>query len=293
MELLIRAPSRLHLGFIPSKEGLGSAAVAISEPSLVLRMRKSDDIHVRGAYSDEFFRLARSFIENFSPNKGIDILVESAIKRHIGLGSGTRMALSVGMGIDRIYGLNLSPYDIADFFGRGRNSKAGLETLLHGGIAVIDGKGEILNPPDDWRFVVAIPDISHRYFGDKERKAMGSMKLPDIEGDLSHEIRESIKSGDAERFGNLLTELDRTTGMMFYDVQGGEHTHKILSKIKDFGLKSGAYGAGQSSWGPALYFITDDGHSDALVAKIREHIHEIGGEVFSTGIAKKGIEIHM
>ncbi len=291
--MLIRAPSRLHLGFIPSKEGLGSAAVAISEPSLVLRMRKSDDIHVRGAYSDEFFRLASSFIENFSPNKGIDILVESAIKRHIGLGSGTRMALSVGVGMDRIYGLNLSPYDIADFFGRGRNSKAGLETLLHGGIAVIDGKGEILNPPDDWRFVVAIPDISHRYFGDKERKAMESMKLPDIEGDLSHEIRESIKSGDAERFGNLLTELDRTTGMMFYDVQGGEHTHKILSKIKDFGLKSGAYGAGQSSWGPALYFITDDGHSDALVAKIREHIHEIGGEVFSTGIAKKGIEMHM
>lgn len=291
MELLIRAPSRLHLGFIPSEKGLGSAAVAISEPSLIMRMRKSDGIHVRGAYSDEFFRLASSFIENFSPEGGVDILVESAIKRHIGLGSGTRMALSVGMGVDRLYGLKLDPHDIAEFFGRGRNSRAGLETLLHGGMVLVDGKTDILSIPDDWRFVVAIPEISHSYFGAKERKAMESMTPPNLERDIGAEMRDAIGSRDVELFGELITELDRLTGMMFQHVQGGEHTHESLSKIKDFGLKAGAYGAGQSSWGPAIYFLTDEGHSDELVAKIREYMH--AGDVFSTRISKKGIEMSM
>jgi beta-ribofuranosylaminobenzene 5'-phosphate synthase len=290
--LSIRAPARLHLGFMPSKNGLGSAAVAISEPSLIMSMRKSDEIHVSGAYSDEFFFMASSFLHSFSEGKGVDIVVESAIRRHIGLGSGTRMALSIGTGINVLYELGLSPYEIAEFFGRGRNSRAGLETLLHGGMAMDDGSGtEILRPPENWRFIVAIPNIDHRFFGELERNAMASMKVPDIEKDFKAEIINAIKGEDIEDFGALLTELDLLTGSMFSDVQGGEHTDERISEIKEFGLKEGAYGAGQSSWGPAVYFLTDEEKSYALLSSIKRFMGDIGGEAYAVGISGKGMQI--
>lgn len=292
----IRAPARLHLGFIPPVEGesMGSAAVAISEPYLALRMREHRDIHVSGPYSHEFFTLAWDFMENHLQGKGLDIVVENAIRRHTGLGSGTRMAMAVGMGTSALYHMHMDPYEIADFFGRGRNSRAGLETLLHGGISVVHPDGNISNihAPEDWVFVVAIPEIRHRFFGERERSIMGSVGNMRSERDMADEMVRALKNSDVERFGEIMTELDRVTGRIFGDFQRGENTFEIMERLRDFGLEAGAYGAGQSSWGPAVYFLTLRDEAGRLMERLREFMGADGrGSLFMSGIAGSGIEI--
>lgn len=296
--LKIRAPARLHLGFIPctESEGTGSAAVAISRPELRLRMRKSADIKVNGKYSDEFFSLASDFLREFAPEKGVDILVENSIKRHAGLGSGTRMALSIGMGINRLYELGLSPYHIAEFFGRGRNSMAGLETLLKGGFVVSEGENSVsLIPPEDWVFVVAIPAIKHDFFGEKERKIMKGLKYSKTqEKGISTALINAIREGNISRTGEILNRLDDITGESFGSVQNGKYTEKLMEKVLSHGKEMGAYGAGQSSWGPAVYFLTLSKKAEGLGQKMQVFLDRNGGgTVYVSEISKNGILMEM
>ncbi len=295
--LNIRAPARLHLGFIQGSDTAartGSAAVAISEPELRLRMRKSDEVRVTGAYSDEFFSLAVEFLEEFVPDRGVEILVESSIKRHIGLGSGTRMALSVGMGISRLYDLSLNPYHIAEFFGRGRNSKAGLETLLEGGFAVsADGDSVSLTPPENWVFVVAIPDVKHDFFGEREIRAMeGLDHRADTKKDITGSLVNAIKDGDISAVGEALNMLDDVTGERFREVQNGKYTKSLMEKVLSHGKDMGAYGGGQSSWGPAVYFLTLSEKAEELKRRMRFFLDRNGGGiVYVSEISEKGISI--
>ncbi len=291
----VRAPARLHLGFIAERAGaLGSAAIAIEEPYLLLDIRKSGEIKAYGDYSTEFEQLAERLLSSFVQGNGAEIWVKRAIKRHVGLGSGTRMAMAVGTALSYLYRIDINPYRIAEFFGRGRNSKAGLETLLHGGMAVVNSSGQGINTalPEDWRFIVAIPEIEHGFFGEKERKAMDSMGMPVVGEDIRDSIMDALSSEDIELFGRLLTELDEGTGAMFTHVQPGTHTFSLLDKIKEIGLKKGALGAGQSSWGPALYFLSDSDKAERIASSIEEYIlRNGGGEVFVSKAADKGIEI--
>jgi len=293
--LNIRAPARLHLGFIPGSESAaqrGSAAVAISEPELRLRMRKSGGIRVTGAYSDEFFSLARRFLAEYAPDRGVEMLVESGIRRHTGLGSGTRMALSMGMGISRLYGLDIDPYEMAEFFGRGRNSKAGLETLLKGGFVIAFGETSLsVIPPEDWVFVVAVPNVRHGFFGDKERQVMRELEdFVEAEKDVTNLLIDGIRKGDINGAGEALNMLDDLTGERFAPTQHGKYTETVMGKAVSYGKSMGAYGAGQSSWGLPVYFLTREEKAEELKRKMLGFLgRNGGGYAYSAGIPVKGI----
>ncbi len=294
--LRIRAPARLHLGFIPPTKGsepAGSAAVAISEPELVMSIRESDEVHVTGAYADEFFSLVSRFIKEYAPGKGVEIRVENAIRRHMGLGSGTRMALSVGMGISRIYGIDADHHEIAEFFGRGRNSRAGLETLINGGFSISfpDGLSIPVHPPDDWSFVIAIPNLAHRFFGNRERMVMRELnRPPQTDDDIAEMLLNAIEKEDIQGTGELLNRLDSMTGKWFGEVQNGDYTDEFIEKTVSFGRRHGAYGAGQSSWGPAVYFLTEAEKANKLRHDIQRFLdRNCGGVSYVSEISKKGI----
>ncbi len=296
--LRIRAPARLHLGFIPPTKGsesIGSAAVAISEPELVMSIRESDEIHVAGAYADEFFSLASRFIDEYVPGKGVEIRVENAIRRHIGLGSGTRMALSVGIGISRVYGIDADHHEIAEFFGRGRNSKAGLESLINGGFSVSfpDGVSVPVHPPDDWSFVIAIPNLRHEFFGKEEKRVMQGLKAPPVTGDnMAEMLVKAIESGDIHDTGELLNRLDYMTGGWFGEVQSGGYTDELIARTVSFGKRRVAFGAGQSSWGPAVYFLTHSEKAGRLRHDIQAFLDgNSGGTAYVSGISGRGIQL--
>ncbi len=297
MAVVVRAPSRLHLGFIPPvKEGEspGSAAVAIERPFIEMVMTESEDIHVSGAYSALIFEMAADFLSGFAPGKGVDIDVRDAMKRHAGFGSGTRMAMSVGMGISGLYGLGLAPYDIAKFFGRGRNSVAGIETLIHGGMAIVHPGGEISRPriPEGWSFIIALPASRHDFHGDEERKAMASMKKHITEDDLASMLDDAIRSADIEEAGRLLERIDLETGKMFSGAQEGDYSHRMVGDLIRAGKEAGAYGAGQSSWGPAVYFLVDDSVAERVKATLEDLMGEKGSVAISD-IAPEGISLDL
>ena len=295
MAVLVRAPARLHLGFIPAvyDSTPGSVAVSINSPFLEISLEKSRELHVSGPLSDEIFRMAMDFIENYAPERGVEIEVRNAIPRHAGFGSGTRMALSVGMGISALYDLEIEIHEIADFFGRGRNSRAGIESLVKGGLVIIhpDGRASSIITPSDWRFVVALPESRHDFYGEEEKKAMKRMdKGIGNSEDLAVMLEKAIESRDISKTGKILERIDRETGKMFSASQKGDFSHEIVSELIQAGMAAGAYGAGQSSWGPAVYFLVDERVEDSVTRAI-EYIIGDEGVVESTEISPEGITL--
>ncbi|HEX2104997.1 MAG TPA: hypothetical protein VHF51_15175, partial [Solirubrobacteraceae bacterium] len=70
---------------------------------------------------------------------------------------------------------------------------------------------------------------------------------------------------DLAEFGAALTGLQRLVGDAFAPVQGGTF-HPQAGALVDALLRLGAAGAGQSSWGPAVYGLVgseQDGHGVA------------------------------
>jgi beta-ribofuranosylaminobenzene 5'-phosphate synthase len=292
MAVLVRAPARLHLGFIPPAgkwDSPGSAALAIENPKIEIHIRESDEVHVSGPYSDLIFDMVFSFIERFAPGKGAEIEVKECMKRHAGFGSGTRMAMSVGMGLSALFGLKKDPYEIAEFFGRGRNSKAGIETLLHGNIVLTRGEYvKIMHAPKDWRFLIALPEDWHSLYGEEERKAMDSVKHGEVGRSPGDEFERAISSGEIEEFGRVLEEIDLETGKLFSPIQKGTYSNEVASSLIRVGKEAGAYAAGQSSWGPAIYFLVDDRVEDDVKGALQSRMD---GAVESSEIAREGIVI--
>ncbi len=293
MAVLVSAPSRLHLGFIPPvEEGAmpGSAAVSLDAPRINLEMKESEALHVSGRYAGEFFSLASSFIDEFAPGKGADITVAESISRHVGLGSGTRMALSVGMGLSALYGLGLSPYEISDFYGRAKNSRAGLESLIHGGLSLVSPSRTIhLLLPDEWVFIVAIPSLRHDFYGTREQSMMSNLgRMRHAETDLISALEKAVRAGDITEAGRILGDIDRYTGEWFRDFQGGTYTHELTEKVVLTAKEHGAASAGQSSWGPAAYILSGKEDADAITNAVAEMVGK--GQIYRTCPSKSGME---
>ena len=72
----------------------------------------------------------------------------------------------------------------------------------------------------------------------------------------------AIIEKDIELFGEAMTKLDTMFGDYWKKIQGGTYSHPRIEECVKHLLEKGAYGAGQSSWGPALYGLVD-GRSQA------------------------------
>src|SRR5512137_2926528 len=64
--------------------------------------------------------------------------MRSNIPAHVGLGSGTQLALAVGTALAQLGGLKLSVTELSSIMKRGVHSGIGIATFQHGGF-VVDG----------------------------------------------------------------------------------------------------------------------------------------------------------
>ena len=56
--------------------------------------------------------------------------------------------------------------------------------------------------------------------------------------------------------------------------------------------KAGAYGVGQSSWGPALYGVAKQEEAKQMLSKVRAYLHKgAGGNVFIAKANNRGATI--
>ena len=131
MAVTVRTPARLHLGLLDMNGGLGrlygSIGVAIEGPSVVLEADlqnagEASELVVEGLEQERVTTYAGHFLERYSLPGKVHLNLRSSIPAHVGLGSGTQLALAVGAALTQLGGLKLSATELGLTMKRGARS---------------------------------------------------------------------------------------------------------------------------------------------------------------------------
>jgi beta-ribofuranosylaminobenzene 5'-phosphate synthase len=305
----VEAPARLHMGMLDVAGGstrrFGGLGVAIRHPAVVVEASPSDDVRAEGPDAERGLAVARRCREALGLAGGARVRVLEAIPGHVGLGSGTKLALAVTAALATLAGQTPEPRALAHAAGRGARSAVGLWTFVHGGLVVEGGVRpgvEQAAPllarhamPDEWRCVLAIPTAEPGLSGRAEEEAFAGLR-PDAERAalIAQLVLTSLLPGLAERdlaeFGSALTRIQRLVGEAFASVQGGTF-HPRAGALVDAMLRHEAAGAGQSSWGPAVYGVVGDEKEGRELARRMDAELAGGGRVEVVRFDNRGARV--
>ena len=215
---------------------------------------------------------------------GARVEVARSLPRHVGLGSGTQLALATYAAVARANGADLRPREHAPALGRGGRSGVGVATFESGGFVVDAGHpterfttappadGEWSVPavlarydlPADWRVCLALPEADPgRHGEDEDRSIRGVVERADpslaegLASLLVDRLLPAAVEGQVDPFGTALAEFGRLNGAWYADVQGGVYRPPAGRIVEALSGSASVAGAGQSSWGPAVWALTD------------------------------------
>jgi beta-ribofuranosylaminobenzene 5'-phosphate synthase len=284
----VEAPARLHMGMLDVAGGrarrFGGLGVALSRPAAVVEASQSDDVTAEGPDAERALAVAQRSRETLELAGGARVRVLEAIPAHVGLGSGTKLALAVTAALAALAGQTPEPPVLARAAGRGARSAVGLWTFALGGLVVEGGVRpgvEQAAPllaryamPDEWRCVLAIPDAGPGLSGRAEEDAFARLRPdPDRAALIAQLVLTSLlpglAEGDLTEFGDSLTRVQRLVGVF----------HPRAGALVDALLRLGAAGAGQSSWGPAVYGIVGSEQAGRELARRMDAELAGGGRV--------------
>jgi beta-ribofuranosylaminobenzene 5'-phosphate synthase len=282
--------ARLHFGFANlslARERLyGSLGVGLDRPRVSVAAAPDE-----GVTCDD--PTVRDYAERAVEHLGVDgatVTVDSSFPRHVGLGSGTQLALATLVAVARAHGRSVDVRRLAPELGRGGRSGVGVATFEDGGFVLDAGHpttrfttdrptlGRWSVPPvaarhpipEDWRFLVVVPEDHAGPSGDAEDRSMRSVveSAPPspsdrLAGVIARRVLPAITEGSAERFGAAVAEVGRLNGTWYTDEQGGVYRPPAGELVAALDEAPAVYGAGQSSWGPSVYGVTDADRSAA------------------------------
>lgn len=315
----VTAHSRLHFGLFsfgpPGTSGLpqfGGVGAMIDEPRLRLTVEPWDSWVAAGEGSARALEFARRAAEGLGlpPDFACRVAVHSAAAAHVGLGSGTQLALAAASAVCRLAKKSIGrPESIAPFMGRARRSSIGLHGFFRGGLIVDAGKRpcDVVSPllarielPATWRFVLLLSDDETGLFGAAEERAFAEMPpvTPDASKALRHLALEvlmaSAASGRFEEFSETLFQFGRQAGMCYESYQGGPYATRRLERLVDAVRELGALGVTQSSWGPTLCVaMPSQEKAEAFVGQFRELPESRGMETLITRPANQGAAVRV
>ena len=274
LRVRVKTPSRLHFGIIDLSGTLGrnygSMGLAISEPSYEIVAEKSEKLEIVGEDRKRALEIVPRIARLFDLSDRVKIRLVRSIPRHVGLGSTTQLTLALGKALTELNGVEVPVLEIARKTGRGKQSGIGTYAFEAGGFIVDGGKRNGFPPlilrrdfPTEWRFVIVIPRVERGLSERAEENIFRSVRSPPkIPREICHllvmRMLPSIAERDIEDFGQALTQVDKICGGVFSPHQRGLFHSKVVSGIANHMLKQGAYGVGQSSWGPAVYGLVEN-----------------------------------
>lgn len=315
MRVTVSTGCRLHIGFTNLSEDVGrcygSIGVALDYPGTTVVLRTHPALRVVGDEQEQIEESVRRFCHQFSVEPRVSVEIRERISEHVGLGSGTQLALALGTGVARVLGLRVDSDEVARAVGRGRRSGIGVAAFQTGGFIIDAGhkkdrEGAYATPtvvfrrdfPSTWRYVVAIPGSSQGLNGSREERVFGALSPPiRISEEICRltqlKLMPALVEEDIEEFGCALTAIDRQTGRYFESVQGGIYGEGDVAGTIDVMLRAGAFGAGQSSWGPAVYGLVDETRVERVEKEVRESVETgaLGGLVFVAAGRNRGARI--
>ena len=301
MKVYIKTPARLHLGLIDLNGDLGrlfgGLGLGINLPNVIIEAKPAESLAVTGKKCEQTKELAKLFLETYKIKSKASITIKQVIPEHVGLGSGTQLALAVATALAKLFNVKASMQEIADAMGRGQRTSVGTTVFERGGF-VVDG-GKNINKksfpttifrqpfPQNWVFVVAIPNVKKGLAKSEEAaafKALPPMKAEDS-GRICRltimQLLPALIEQDIKSFGEALTQIQIVIGNYFSKVQGGTYCNLTVAEGIALMQKLGVYGAGQSSWGPTFYGITQKEKAKEIKSKFKAFLTKsVGGQVF-------------
>jgi beta-RFAP synthase len=235
----------------------------------VVEAQAADELSAEGADAERALAFARRCREALGLPGGAHLRVVEAIPPHVGLGSGTKLALAVAQALATLDERAVDAPELAEAVGRAARSAVGTWTFALGGLVVEGGvRCDVERPapllahypmPEEWRVVLVVPRAEPGLSGPAEVEAFGRLRpSPERSAEIAQLVLTSLLPAlvehDVEEFGGALTRIQQLVGDAFAPVQGGRF-HPRAGALVEALLGSGAAGAGQSSWGPAVYGI--------------------------------------
>jgi beta-ribofuranosylaminobenzene 5'-phosphate synthase len=274
----VTTSARLHMGFFDLNGGLGrrfgSIGLSLKTPQSQVEITAAANLTVEGEGSSRVARIASALLKDLDLPTALHIQIKQAIPEHSGLGSGTQIALAIGMGISEFYQLDLNVNEIALLTQRGARSGVGLGTFAQGGLIVDGGRAaESKVPPviahtdfpEDWPILLIFDKTHQGVHGQQEIDAFRN--LPEFPAEHSailcrHVLMQALPAlaeRDLTSFGAAIRALQDITGDYFAPAQGGtRYTSKRVASVLAHLQLANVTCSGQSSWGPTGFAIFEN-----------------------------------
>ncbi|MFA6332530.1 MAG: beta-ribofuranosylaminobenzene 5'-phosphate synthase [Methanoregula sp.] len=326
--VIVDTPSRLHVSLIDMHGGSGRVdggiGITLDEPGIMIEAELASVLSVTGcdlATQDRIAKVSADVLRELKLGGSVAITVRTQFPSHIGLGSGSQIALAVAKAITELHGLHLPAPKLARLTGRGGTSGIGTAAFDHGGF-IIDGGHRFgtggektdfrpssasrgINPPPvivrhefppDWHILLAVPDLPPGASGDHEAdifRTLCPVPLNDVQA-LTHQVMMRMLPGLAEHDLDLFgSAINTVQGLGFKRVELSLQPPAVTGLLSTL-RNAGAAGAGMSSFGPAVYAIGDTGMQDlerAARACMQEQAD--GGTTLVTSARNRGANIRV
>ena len=288
----VTVPARLHLGFLDLNGCLGrrfgSIGLAINGLKTSITFNAASQLRVTGPENERVRGYLQAMQRVLDIENTCHVRIDEVVPAHAGLGSGTQIALAVAAGVRRFHGLPLDVRGDAIRLERGARSGVGIGLFDHGGLVVDGGRGPLTTAapvvsrmpfPEHWRILVVLDPHRQGVHGPDEREVFSKL-APSSDGQAAHLCRlvlmkalPALAECDIAGFGSAIKEMQVLLGDYFAAIQGGSRFSSpdvaaALAALED----EGAYGIGQSSWGPTGFaFAPSAEEANRLVESIYRH----------------------
>lgn len=324
----VRAPSRLHFGLlvlspgerwpnllgervVPSRR-FGGVGLMIEDPGIELTAHPAADWSAQGALAERALEYARRLAQTLPPDQVEPhrFVVARAAPEHTGLGTGTQLGMAVARALTTACGLpDLDAIELARRIGRGQRSGVGVHGFVQGGFLVEAGQpsgGGLATLvahasfPESWRLVLVLPPWGSGLHGHEEKEAFVRLDRQPMTLETTNSLCRlallgmlpALREQNLNAFGEALYDFNLRAGQAFAAVQGGPYANRQIAELVTFIRRQGIRGAGQSSWGPAVFAVAEDSARAAdLAQRIREHFQLGTAEVFVTAACNHGASV--
>ena len=242
----LRAPGRLHLGFLDPGASLGRRFGSLGlvldgfETEVEVSASSCDEVRVCGPAERAEIERAAAYMQLLQRHSGRHEALRLSLLRvlpaHAGFGSGTQLALAIGRAFAQWHRLDISTPTLAQWLGRGARSGVGIAGFDHGGLLLDGGPSADGAPapvlsriplPSAWR-VLVVQDSAHQGLsGADERNAIATLSpLPRaLAADICHQVLMCVLPGAAGAefapFAAGINRIQQVLGEHFAPAQGG------------------------------------------------------------------------
>jgi beta-RFAP synthase len=263
----------------------------IQQPGITLEAHTAGAFSVTGPMADRIASWAWRWCQYTERTAlpGCHIHVTQSAPAHVGLGTGTQLALSTAALLYSLFeGTRPDALQLAMSVGRLGRSSVGTHGFDLGGLLYEVGKlpGEPLGAladrvalPDLW-CVVQIRPIEHAgRSGIEEVTAFAQLPAvpPRVTEQLTTLVHEELlpaaRRGALDEFGECVYRYGHLAGLCFASSQAGAYASDVHRRWVERLRRRGYLGVGQSSWGPTLFVFTPHpAAAEELIAWFRRDV---------------------